>query len=518
MNPSNKSLRKFILLTISFIEGGSLMAAEIISARLLAPYFGSSLFVWSAVLAITLGGLAIGYFVGGVLSKRARKDLTLLTVVIYSAAALMTMPFVAQAVASMAYTAPFNQAVLTVTMFTILPPVIGMGMVSPLMIANLTQQGSESGKVSGTVYAISTCGGILFTFLFGFFIIPNYGLILPAIFTGLFLGLLPAVYLFKYGFKHQGILSTVFIGTLLLSIWQQKLIGANFDILYINEGILGQIVVADVDVYRDDYSKIKQRAVFINMAIQSSEGETPEQNYEYEYIKHSRLILESLPKNSNVLLLGLGGGALAKASVQAQHNTDVVELDERIIYVAREYFNLPDVVNNICQDARWYIRNSNKLYDAIVIDVFKGEDAPAHVFTIEAVNEIDKILNPAGVVVINTHGYYNGSMGKGNRSILKTLISYGYHADFLITHANEMRSSGLIVSGKQKSLYESAIPADVEDLFIDLDKIDLEDAYILTDSRPILDYLNMSANKEWRKNHLGYIQTFVKSRYIPLFH
>jgi spermidine synthase len=518
MNLSSKPLRSKILLTISFIEGGSLMAAELISARLLAPYFGSSLFVWAAVLAITLGGLAIGYFYGGQLSKRKRIDLILLTVVLYSAAALMAMPFIAQAVASMSYTAPFNQAVITVALITILPPVIGMGMVSPLMIANLTEHGNESGRISGLVYAISTCGGILFTFLFGFYIIPNFGLILPAIFTGLLLGILPAVYLFKYGFKHQSVLTIVFVITLFLSFWQKKLIGSNFEILYIKEGILGQVVVADVDVFRDDYTKIKQRAVFINMAIQSSSGPTQEDTYEYEYIKHSRLILERFPENSNVLMLGLGGGSLAKSAYQSGLNVDVVDIDQRIIDVAKIYFDLPEDVNTFCEDARWHIRKSEKQYDAIVIDVFKGEDAPAHIFTIEAIKEMDKILATDGVIIVNTHGYYKNDIGKGNRAMLKTLFSFGYHADFLITHENEMRSSGLVVAGRHKLHYQRYLPEITVKRFIPIDELSLVDAPILTDGKPILDFLNMNANKEWRKNHLGYIQSFVKSRYIPLFH
>lgn len=514
---TNQKLKRNILLSISFIEGGSLMAAELISAKLLAPYFGSSLFVWSTVLATTLGGLAIGYFTGGVLSKKPRKDLILLLTVIYSAVALMTMPFIAQFIASQGYTGSFNRSVLIAAIYTILPPVIGMGMVSPLVIANLTESKEESGKVSGTVYAISTVGGILFTFIFGFYIIPEFGLIIPAILTGLLLGLLPAIYLFKYGFKHQNIFLGVFILTLGLSYWQKKLIGQNFDVLYAKEGMLGQVVVADVNIMLDDYTLTKQRALFINMTIQSSAGQVDSLKFEHEYITHCKNIFNNLPVNANVLILGLGGGALPKLAVNAGLNTDVVEIDSRVIEVANLYFNLDKRVNTYCEDARWFIKHAEKQYDAIFIDVFKGEDAPAHVFTIEAVDEIDRILNTEGILVINSHGYYKGKIGKGNRSILKTLYSYGYDADFMHTHANEMRGNGLIFAGKQKNLYQDLIAEETLNKFLSKSEIDFEDALILTDKRPILDFLNMRANKEWRVNHLGYLNRVIKSKYIPLF-
>ena len=57
---------------LSFIEGASVMAAELLGAKMLAPYFGSSLYVWASVLAITLGGLAVGYYVGGILSYKSK--------------------------------------------------------------------------------------------------------------------------------------------------------------------------------------------------------------------------------------------------------------------------------------------------------------------------------------------------------------------------------------------------------------------------------------------------------------
>ena len=84
--------------SLSFLEGASVMAAELLGAKMLAPYFGTSLNVWSAVLAVTLGGLAMGYFVGGVFSEKKNTERNLYYILLASAAFLIVMPTMAKEV------------------------------------------------------------------------------------------------------------------------------------------------------------------------------------------------------------------------------------------------------------------------------------------------------------------------------------------------------------------------------------------------------------------------------------
>ena len=89
--------KKFYFL-LSFIEGASVMATELLGAKMLAPYFGSSLYVWATVLAITLGGLAVGYFFGGVLSYKNKNPFTLFYVLILAAVFTVLMPYTSKIV------------------------------------------------------------------------------------------------------------------------------------------------------------------------------------------------------------------------------------------------------------------------------------------------------------------------------------------------------------------------------------------------------------------------------------
>jgi hypothetical protein len=138
---SSRMLNKNKLYTISFVEGASVMAAEICGAKLLAPFFGSSLYVWSSVMAITLGGLASGYFIGGKLSKRENKEQTLLYVLISSSLLFMLNAFLTTSVFLItASHLSLIPAVIISVLFLLFPTMMCMGATSPLIISILTQQ------------------------------------------------------------------------------------------------------------------------------------------------------------------------------------------------------------------------------------------------------------------------------------------------------------------------------------------------------------------------------------------
>jgi predicted membrane-bound spermidine synthase len=191
-----KTSVKFFLL-LSFIEGSAVMATELLGAKMLAPFFGSSLYVWSSVMAITLGGLAAGYFAGGVFSTRNNPEKTLYKIMIGAAVFTVLLPFTSSMSLQLFGYFSLLPAVTINAILILFPPVFLMGMVSPMIIRNIASDANDAGKSAGTVYAISTVGGILATFAFGFYIIPHFGLVYPAVLSGLILGVLPLIQLVK---------------------------------------------------------------------------------------------------------------------------------------------------------------------------------------------------------------------------------------------------------------------------------------------------------------------------------
>jgi hypothetical protein len=177
----------FPLYLLSFTEGGALMAVEIASAKIIAPFFGSSLYVWTAVLSTTLLGLAAGYFFGGKLSEQKSKLKNLLTISFGAAGLAIAMPFIAPLIMQPALPLGLKLGITISAIFILFPIVFLFGMVSPLIIALLTPVGANAGKTAGNIYALSTVGGILFALSTGLYFIPNWGLMLTSVSVGILL-------------------------------------------------------------------------------------------------------------------------------------------------------------------------------------------------------------------------------------------------------------------------------------------------------------------------------------------
>jgi predicted membrane-bound spermidine synthase len=504
--------KKFYFL-LSFIEGGSVMAAELLGAKMLSPYFGSSLYVWASVLAITLGGLAVGYFAGGILSYKSKNPLALFYVLIAAAVFTVLMPFSSKFILWMIGMHSLIPSVIVSSIFILFPPVFMMGMVSPLIIRAITNDVEEAGRAAGAIYAISTVGGILATFTFGFYVIPVFGLTVPSIVTGIVLGVIPVYVILRQ--KQFG----KAIGFFLLCAWAFSAssfspVSSKIKLVYSSEGLLGQLMVLDYPHYNkeqkiDGYS----RWLFVNRISQTMyDSLADESNKEEKYFTYVYRIsdfTDSIPRGSKVLLLGLGGGSVAKRLTERGLSVDVCELDKRIAEVAKKYFYLSDKVNITVDDARHYIKTCNKKYDLIIFDTFKGEDPPNHVFTMESLEETKRLMNPGATIFVNSLGYIDGKIGKSMRSIYKTFLASGFKVEVLPTDPDPNQRNLLFYASLENVKQDPG--------FIPVDKIDLADAVILKDEYPVLDMLNSEAAKRWRMLAIGSFTGDIEQRTLPLF-
>jgi spermidine synthase len=487
---------------LSFIEGACVMAAELLGAKMLAPYFGSSLYVWSTVLAITLGGLALGYFAGGEISYRNKNKLLLFYVVLLGALFLMCMPFASKFLLHYLQNTSLIPALIFSSLLFLMPPVFMMGMVSPLIIAALSEDTNNAGRVAGRIYAISTVGGILATFLLGFHIIPEHGLTKPALAFGMLLGSIPLYAILK----NKKYLPVLFF----LSLWISLALKpkqpqqSDIKILYSSEGILGQLMVVDYPIYKKEKVDYYSRILFCNRIIQTvyNPGDTVSQHAKYVDLIAEKL--SGLKAGSKVVLLGMGGGVLANVLCEQGFEVDAVEFDARTIELAKRYYNLNSKVQVYLDDARHYLNSCPKKYDAVIFDVFKGEESPNHIITMESLQKVKTLLNPNGLIVLNGNGYLQNNAGKGMRSIYKTLLRSGFSVNVATTGNKEAYRNVLFFAG---SFTNTSVN----------ETIDTTNALVLLDEYPVLDILNKEANRAWR---VGYIQNSLRdfeNRNIPLF-
>ncbi|MDB4710354.1 fused MFS/spermidine synthase [Flavobacteriales bacterium] len=186
------------LITISIIEGGAVMAVELLGAKLIAPSYGASLYVWATTLAVTMGGLTTGYLLGGVISEKYPHKLILHYIILASAIFVSIMPFTSSIIMSATLEMNIKLGIVISSLCFVFPPLVCFGMVSPLIIRLISREVKEVGNSVGTIYSISTLGGILTTFLFGFFFIPKMGLDFSTYVTALALFIFPVYYFVRF--------------------------------------------------------------------------------------------------------------------------------------------------------------------------------------------------------------------------------------------------------------------------------------------------------------------------------
>lgn len=521
--PDN-NISKRMTYVFAMLEGISVMAIELIFVRMIAPYYGSTLFVWGSVIGITLISMASGYYIGGIVADKFTKSNTLYLILLLASFFILLMPFISKGLIVGLEDLEPVRAIIIISFLSITPPLLLLGMIPSLLIRFLTDKVERSGKSTGNVYAVSSVGGVICLFLMGYLIIPEFGLKIPLIVTGTLLGVIP---LLRFVLKKK-ILALLFIVVVIIVFAKsQSKIRKTKDInvCYYSEGLLGQILVADV--YKNNNinnNPLYDRVLFVNRMGQTFLPVNQETSW-WNYINYISALSEKLPENSDALVLGLGGGLIENSLLKDfNFHFDAVELDERIVYVAREYFDLNKNVNVITDDARHYIETTNKKYDLIIFDIFKGENQPSHVFSLECFEKTKTLLKDSGFIIINFNGFLSGSVGKSGRSVFRTLEATGMDIKILPTYGEEQYRNCLFIAGNNKLDFSGAkikvnegIPVELNSLFINTNDAISEDAIILTDDKPNLDWLNMEANNIWRKGYTEiYTKTFTQKG-IPLF-
>lgn len=488
----SQPLNKKFLYALSFTEGGAVMATELIGARVLAPYFGTSLYVWTCVMALTLGGLAGGYFWGGRLSEKEDHEKILMRTVLLAAAYVCVLPAFGGFFVWLAGLTSLLPAALAGSAVVLLPPVFMLGMVSPLLIKSLTEKAEQSGRKAGEVYAISTVGGITFCFLTGLYLVPQCGLN----FSLFMISVLLAVFPLWYFFRRKNF--TVLLVYLLCAAFILYRASAKAGAIYSSEGLLGKLEVRD-GLYSPGGAQQPDscRLLLINNVIQSALSLRTGQS-RLEYTQLLQQSLDSLKrKPQSALILGMGGGILATELSKKNIKVTAVELDARVAEVARNYFGLDKNVHVILDDARHALYRLDQKYDLVVLDLFHGETAPPHVFSLESFLKIRSLLTENGIIFINTYGYLKDAAGQGNLILLHTLEKAGLH--YKICYAGDkthedFRNFEIFCSAKPIT---ENLPAQLDEKIPDLSAVPVN-----TDERPVLEYANAHATKRWRYTYL----------------
>ena len=396
-------MKKYRLEIIVFLSGAIGMGLELIAARVLSPYVGSSNVVWTSIIGIILASMSIGYWIGG---KKADKNASIdkLSEIILMAAVFTSMipileTLVVKVLAGIIPNLIIAAILCAVLVFSI--PSFLLAMVSPFAVKIRSQEETEIGSLSGRISSLSTIGSIIGTFLMGFVLIPNIGVSNINIAVTILLVIMAILAREKRDKKF--LFSIIFFVCMMLIFiivgkWIFKI--SNPSILLDTDSQYSRIWVKQIARENVSY-KTLQVDTGIESYIDAETGEMGAM-----YLRYYDLF-EYFNKDAKSTLL-IGGAAYTYPIHYLQKyedkTIDVVEIDDKMTEIAEKEFGLnvdDERLHIYTQDGRSYLNYSENKYDTILIDAFKGLNAPFELTTYEALVNAREMLNENGIVLTN---------------------------------------------------------------------------------------------------------------------
>jgi spermidine synthase len=417
-----------VIRTIAFVVGSASLGAEISAARLLAPYFGASTIIWANTIATVLVALSAGYALGGRLADR-RADLRGLCAIVLAAGILLAVvPFVADPFLHVSVKALGSLSVgafvgsLAAVLVLVAVPVLLLGTVAPYANRLALGRVAETGTVTGGLYAISTAGSLLGTFLAALLLIPLTGTHRTFLVFALALTAVAAPWMGSRRF----LLVPLAVGALLFV--SPPAVGA---------GTAGGKVIYETETPYQ-YARVVQFADGERW-LQLNEGVAIHSLYRpWSFLTNGYWDdLLALPLAAGrgvpqrVAILGDAAGTVARAYGRYFPGTrvDAVEIDGELTTIGRRYFGLRGAnLHLYTADARPWLEQSASRYDAVFLDAYRQPYIPFYLLTKEFFALVRDHLRAGGTVVVNV-GHVPGS------DALEKVVSATLRAEF----ANVMR-------------------------------------------------------------------------------
>ncbi|MBI2360887.1 MAG: fused MFS/spermidine synthase [Deltaproteobacteria bacterium] len=413
-------MTRLLLNIVVFVSGAVLMGLEIVGSRVLAPYFGNSIFVWGSLISVVLAALSLGYYWGGRLSERNPSFGKLLVLLLVPGALTFFLPYVYPAVnlwiAEIDFGTRLNPLIAS-TIFFLLPGIF-LGMISPYAIRLAATTLSTVGSTAGALYALSTCGSIFGTLFTAFYLIPAIGvsniihsLGVALVFLALLLWPVARIPLAE---TVKPVAAVVLLPLILLTLARPAPAQAR--------------TILEKDSF---YHRIRveedgeARYLYFDRTLQSAMTLSDPTALRLIYSRYASIGLAFRPDAKKVLIIGLGGGSIPK-KYQKEFpgmEIDVAEIDPAVVEVAKKHFLFQEGKNLrvYARDGRLFLTRSSQRYDLILVDAYFTDAIPFHLTTREFFRTAERKLTPNGITVVNVIGAVTGPGGKITRSIAKTL-------------------------------------------------------------------------------------------------
>jgi spermidine synthase len=499
-NPA-KSQSSIWLYLIVFVTGGSVMVIELLGTRLIAPFYGASLYVWSSLISVTMIALAVGYFVGGHWADRAQKS-GLSLIIALAALFTLLIPWATRPILLATDSLGLRGGAFTSALVLFFPSLTLLGMVGPYAIKLATSQLDGVGSSSGTIYAVSTLGSVIGTLLLGFFLFPWVGSRQILVSLGLILFVLAiAVAIFEQ--KRFGKTIAVFPCVLLALVGVclvPKIVDAGhvppdsrFEVISERESLYGYVRV--IEQSSKDLRFLTADASMIG-AADISDGVN-----RLTYQDIVALIPAIKPSIKKALLIGQGAGHMAM-TLHDKYGiiVDTLEIDPAVAQAASDHFGFKPSGKAIIGDARYEIRHMTGPYDLIIHDCFTGGSEPSHLLTVETLQQLQGLLATQGIVALNFVAFGKSEGKQALASVSKTVAQVFANQSLIISEPDDDFGDYIFLASDQPiDLASPSLAADQAD-WLNKRKftIDNADGMVLTDNLNPLEHLQTRKSEHYR--------------------
>lgn len=511
--------RAFTILSLLVLVAGLVtMSLEFSVSRLLIPIFGSTIYTWGSLIGVVLVGLSGGYHLGGRLADKNPNFEKFCSILFSAGLYILFIPMISAIIIDFtigitntltdpnldSYASNLNS--LVATFILIITPTLLLGMVSPYAVKLATKSLDRLGNTSGNLYSVSTIGSIVGTFVTVFILIPFVQINHVLYGMGILLVVTSTIKLRNF-VKAIALILLVIVS---ISIFFDDVntISLDFRNLHFHPGMViyeTETLYSHLDVI-DNYNSINNRVLFLNGYPHSIMDRSDPNTLESKYTKFFPLGLILKENITKVLFIGGGGFSGPKYFLQNYPNiaVDVVEIDPKVVEVAKEYFFLDESnpkLNIYVQDAREFLNKYTGSYDMIVLDAFSKSYVPFHLMTVEFYKLLSDKLSNGGVVISNHIGSPSNAQATSDlyRANLKTFLQvFPKVFVFLTDHSKSLQniilasvkggqideydiSDKFEIANLQESTSKVIEEIDYQDYVLENNLIDKNDVPIITD-------------------------------------
>lgn len=473
------------------------MTLELLGSRILAPHYGSSLFVWGSLIGVVLAGLSLGYYYGGKKSDSSPSFATFSVIIFLSGVYVLLIAFTSGSIMqiALAFNLGERYGPLFATVLLLGPPSFILGMVSPYAIKLSTKDIANVGSTAGNLYFLSTFGSIAGVFATTFFLIPQLGVKNILFSVGVLLVVI-SIFGIPISLKAVGAAAIVFA---LVSLGNPSLnVGG---VVFQQETLYHRLVVLDDPIGGT-------RTLLLDNHLHSAMDLRNPDRIVYVYTALFHLGFAYNPNIEKVLFIGGGGFSGPKRFLQdyPEIEVDVVEIDSEVVGVAREYFHVPEYsrLNIYIEDGRQFLAKTEKKYDLIVLDAYAKTYIPFHLMTDEYFQEVYNHLTENGVFISNIIAALTGPSSDIFKAEYKTMAQSFLSIDIFPVSGSStpFPQNIIVVATKNKKLSSDTLTANLEKAvkipgftsylnLISRGQVDTRDYPVLTDDfAPVENYLN----------------------------